>query len=387
MRWQDHRFRSNTIAAYTLAQQQFDVFLERFPPIPGDGWTPSMIKFAGLSSSRGVGASVVRAARGGMRLKSTREVPLGRKPWSEGTPDEIAALQDLLKAADRKADDERPQDSELGFMPVVCVETVVNVTDSAPGRLFPPNTRGSVHAVTLKPLRLFAVGGLLRRGEYLSPSPKRFNYLQHLSFSRLSIEHAQVVLRAKQTKQADKMVAIIIPDMVGSKWSVKNALRDMMKHLQPGDDPARAVFNDSLGRPLTANRAIAALRSLWSQFCPGVDPSRVSLHGARKLGAVCLAWAGVPIETIRLRGRWSTDSGAVFVYLKRMQAAGATNPLQVLAELKPDGSDGDDYSLEKLSNVVDAALHFALPGAGKAAGASGSGDAVGFSAGSDDELE
>lgn len=158
--------------------------------------------------------------------------------------------------------------------------------------------------------------GLLRVGEYTSPSQKHFDEkslptVRDVTFS--TDEHgemATIMIEAKKkgVKAAGKTSAVVVRD--GTLLKPVKALKRMLRRRKATADEPLFLWN---GKPLTANTVNKLVKFVAE--AAGVPAANFSTHSLRIGGATAALVAGMSPEVIRVMGRW--DSDVYRVYCRR----------------------------------------------------------------------
>ena len=147
--------------------------------------------------------------------------------------------------------------------------------------------------------------GCLRGGELSYPSIRSYNPRRNLTLSDISIHNNSIVLLLKQSKTDQLGVGsrVIIGETKQEFCPVKLARRFLQyKQNAPQSDAAFRLKDGSL---LTRPRLQTILRKSLTML--NLPAQHFGTHSLRIGSATAAAEAGVPVDTIKTMGRWSSD--------------------------------------------------------------------------------
>lgn len=177
------------------------------------------------------------------------------------------------------------------------IQTIVSFLDSTPGI-----------PLAVKPCVLIGYHSFLRSSNLLTPTLSSWGGPHTLSAQDLKLDDQglEVSVRSTKTKTDPIPVRTIIPWGSDSLICPASAWFNYITKIKPwAFGPAFVLDN---GLPLTPRHVVGFMR-LALKNCTDLNPSRISMHSLRR-GAVHSAVSqGVPLNDIKQRGMWRSDSG------------------------------------------------------------------------------
>ena len=157
--------------------------------------------------------------------------------------------------------------------------------------------------------------GSLHSGEFTAPDQGEFDPGQHLTFHDLAVDSMVnprlIALRIKQSKTDPFTQGVTIYlGRTESRLCPVAALLSYLVLRGNGDGP---LFHFQDSQPLTRTRLVAAVRQTLK--AAGFNPDNFVGHSFRIGAATTAAVGGVPVDVIKMLGRWKSDTYQLYLRL------------------------------------------------------------------------
>lgn len=123
---------------------------------------------------------------------------------------------------------------------------------------------------------------------------------------RSELDGLTIIIRSTKTRSTAKPIAFKIPREENSLLCPLQAWSRYSRSVQPW--PLGPAFLHPNHLPLTG-RQVVSFMHLALQREPDIDTRRVSLHSLRRGATQTSVDLGIPLDTIKTRGTWASDSG------------------------------------------------------------------------------
>ena len=278
---------SATKKAYQAGSKRYYAFCKKYHIIPFPTTELTLCYFAAYLS-RSVQHPTVR-----LYLAAVRSEQL-RQGWPE-LPKNTAQLSQLLQGLKRCA---RPR-TRLALTPATLNQLIHGVLN---------NCKLSKHDRYLYAAAIsLAYFGCLRVGKISYPTTKRFQSNKHLTVGDIELVQNSIKLYLKQSKtdQAGIGTKIVIGQSGHDICPVKIMSKFRRLTLSKRASKKDAFFRLKDGSLLTQARLQTVMHAILSSL--GLPAELYGTHSLRIGAATAAAEAGVPVDTIKAMGRWTSE--------------------------------------------------------------------------------
>lgn len=177
------------------------------------------------------------------------------------------------------------------------IQHIVAFLDSTPGI-----------PVAVKPCILISFHTFLRSSNLLSPTMSAWGGPHTLSVQDLTLsdQGLEISVHSTKTKSDGNPVKTLIPWGQDHVSCSAMAWFKYLNKIKPWALGPAFITDDGL--PLTARHVVGFMR-LALKDCKDLPPSRISLHSLRRGAVHSAIQLGTPLEVIKEKGMWRSDSG------------------------------------------------------------------------------
>ena len=163
--------------------------------------------------------------------------------------------------------------------------------------------------------------GFLRSGELTVAEPGGYDPGQHLTIGDVSVDNAgqptRVTLRIKQSKTDPFRRGVSVHlHQTNVPLCPVSALLAYLVLRGSQDGP---LFQMEGGAPLSRTQLVSEVRAALQ--AAGMDPSKYAGHSFRIGAATTAAACGVPVDIIKMLGRWRSDAYQLYVKIPGLELA------------------------------------------------------------------
>lgn len=288
----------STQRTYAAGKKKFMAFCQESGVTPLPLTEDKLIKFVAYTVNKGLKYQTIKCY-----LSAVRHLHVtcgGGDPRVESMP-----LLELALRGARKEQSGLPKRTRLPITPVIWN------TDS-----------GNWEKIMLWAACCVGFFGFLRSGELTAPEQEQFDQSQHLTFADLSIDNGSnpriFSVRIKQSKTDPFKIGVTI--YLGRTDSTLCPVAALLSYLVlrgKGDGPLLRFQN---GQPLTRTKLVSENRAALREA--GLTPGNFCGHSFRIGAATTAAACGVPVDVIKMFGRWKSEAYQLYIRLPRAQLAG-----------------------------------------------------------------
>lgn len=163
-------------------------------------------------------------------------------------------------------------------------------------------------SLSIKPAILLGYSCFLRSGNLVSPSTFSWGGPHTLMASDVKVEpnHLLVYISSTKTRPKSKGFVFKIEPSQDPQFCPRAAWISYKNVIRPW--ALGPAFIHANGLPLIGSQVVAMMR-LALQHETDIEPERVSMHSLRRGATQTSVDIGIPYETIKSRGTWTSDAG------------------------------------------------------------------------------
>ena len=169
--------------------------------------------------------------------------------------------------------------------------------------------------------------GFLRSGELTAPEKEKFDPKQHLTVKDIALDNQTaprtISIRIKQSKTDPFRQGVTI--YLGRTNSVVCPVAALLSYLVLRGKGEGPLFQFKDGRALTRPLLVSELRKALAEA--GLKPENYAGHSFRIGAATTAAVCGIPVEIIKMLGRWKSQAYQLYVRLPTDQLSSISKKL------------------------------------------------------------